>query len=53
MSLAIRTHNKIAIAEAGGIERLLAALGTHTGHAGVVEQACRAVRNLPRLMTIM
>ena len=40
--------NKIAIAEAGGIERLMAALSTHAGHAGVAEKACGTLYNIGR-----
>ena len=40
--------NEIAIAEAGGIERLMAALSTHAGHAGVVGAACGALYNIGR-----
>ena len=54
MNLAVNDANKIAIAPASGIERLLAALieellaalRAHAGHAGVAEQACGAGRNL-------
>ena len=44
--LARNDDNRIAIAEAGGIERLMAALRTHADHTGVVKAACGALGNI-------
>ena len=45
-NLAVNKDNQIAIAKAGGIERLMAALRTHADHAGVVEAACGVLGNV-------
>ena len=40
------TENKVAIAAAGGIERVVSAMAGHAGSAGVQEHGCAALWNL-------
>ena len=40
------TGNQVAIAAAGGIERVLSAMAAHAGSAGVQERGCGALRSL-------
>ena len=43
---ALKEANQLKLAEAGGIEALVAAMTAHKTSAGVQEQACIALRNL-------
>ena len=38
--------NREQIAAAGGVERILVAMGAHAGQAGLQEQACGALMNI-------
>ena len=40
------TANQVAIAAAGGIERVVSAMADHAGSAGVQERGCGALWNL-------
>ncbi len=43
---ALKEANQLKLAEAGGIQALVAAMTAHKPNAGVQEQACMALRNL-------
>jgi hypothetical protein len=43
---------QIEIREAQGIEPILVAMTTHAGHAGVQEQACRALAEMAKCNSV-
>ena len=43
---AVKEANQLKLAQAGGIQALVAAMAAHKANAGVQEQACVALRNL-------